>query len=107
MMKTEKKKDVIFLVVQILVAAAGAAVIIYKDNMVVLWAYFVAVTFGILFIYFYYSICRWRNLWNNLEYRHAPKSREPSDIVLAWVKVVGWFFYIIGLVLALLPASIA
>lgn len=107
MMKTEKKKNIIFLIIQIFVAAAGAAVIIYKDNMVVLWAYFIAVTFGILFIYFYYSICRWRNLWNNLEYRHAPKSREPSDIVLAWVKVVGWFFYIIGLVLALLPASIA
>ena len=77
------------------------------ENMALLLAYFVAVTFGILLIYFYYSICRWRNLWNNLEYRHAPKSREPSDIVLAWVKVVGWFFYIIGLVLALLPASIA
>lgn len=107
MMKTEKKKNIIFLIIQIFVAACGAAVIIYKDNMALLLAYFIAVTFGILFIYFYYSICRWRNLWNNLEYRHAPKNREPSDIVLAWVKVVGWFFYIIGLVLALLPASIA
>ena len=107
MMKTEKKKNIIFLIIQIFVAACGAAVIIYKDNIALLLAYFIAVTFGILLIYFYYSICRWRNLWNNLEYRHAPKSREPSDIVLAWVKVGGWFLYIIGLVLALLPASIA
>ena len=107
MMKTEKKKNIIFLIIQIFVAACGAAVIIYKDNMALLLAYFIAVTFGILLIYFYYSICRWRNLWNNLEYRHAPKSREPSDVVLAWVKFWGWFFYIIGLVLALLPGSIA
>ena len=107
MMKSEKVKNVIFLIAQILVAAVGAAVIIYKDNMALLLAYFIAVTFGILIIFFYYSICRWRNMWNNLEYRHEPKSREPSDIVLAWVKFGGWFLYILGLVLALLPTIIA
>ena len=106
MMKTEKKKNIIFLIIQIFVAACGAAVIIYKGGNASIWVYFACMALGIFFTYFAYVICRWRNLWNNLEYRHEPKNREPSDIIIVWVKVSGWSLYVGGLVIAVLAAII-
>ena len=98
------RKDRNMMIMLCITAVVGATNILINGNFVFLFPYLLLMAISVPTLYFNYSLCKWENKWHSCWNERTPCDGEPSSYRLTMGKVGEWAVFIIGLILALIPA---